>query len=169
MSGQFDPSTMMQTLQGFSGLGTPNYEPPPIHVPDNRSRAEVREDFEKKLEQLDFAALEELKEKTLDTSEPEEFIALKDELEDSLVKFLRFYRTFEDLNSEESRKVALKEKELKLEAKHDWASKFRLFFFRILASALLVFTLFGIGYIEHQYDWARLPMTKYFSPNVTQP
>ncbi|TGG93834.1 hypothetical protein E4656_06465 [Natronospirillum operosum] len=168
MAGRFDPSSIIQNLQGFSGTGS-NNELPSLPARDNRTRAEVREDFDKELEELDFAALEELKEKALDATEPEGFFELKDDLENSLVKFLRFYRAFEGLNSEESRKVALKEQELKLEARHDWASKFRLFFFRILASALLVFTLFGIGYIEYQYDWARLPMTKYFSPTVTQP
>ncbi len=146
-----------------------NYEPPSISVPDKRSRAEVREDFERELEELDLSALEDLKQKALDASEPEEFFDLKDDLENSLVKFLRFYSAFEDLNSEESRKVSLKEKELKLDARHDWSNKFRLFFFRVLASVLLVVTLFGIGYIENRYDWAKLPMTKYFSPTVTQP
>ncbi|MFG1489123.1 hypothetical protein ABMA58_07715 [Oceanospirillum sp. HFRX-1_2] len=166
MAGRFDPFSFMQNLPD---LNSANYDPPPIHVPDNRSRAEVREDFEKKLEQLDFSVLEQLKENSLNASEPEEFMVLKDDIEDALIKFLRFYKTFEDLNSEESRKVALKEKELKLEAKHDWSNKFRLFFFRILGSALLIITLFSIGYVEHEYDWARLPMTKYFSPNVMKP
>lgn len=167
MAGRFDPPSIMNNLQGLSRMTS--YEPPSISVPDKRSRAEVREDFERELEELDLPALEELKEKALDTTDPSRFFKLKDDLENSLVKFLRFYRAFEDLNSDESRKVALKEKELKLEAKHDWSSKFRLFFFRVLASVLLVITLFGIGDIEYRYDWARLPMTKYFSPTVTQP
>jgi len=166
MAGRFDPSSIMNNLQGLSRMTS--YETPSVPVPDKRSRAEVREDFESELEKLDIPALEALKEKTLDTTEPSEFFDLKDDIENSLVKFLRFHRAFEDLNSEESRKVALKEKELKLEAKHDWSSKFRLFFFRVLASVLLVITLFGIGCIEYRYDWAKLPMTKYFSPTVTQ-
>ena len=169
MAGRFDPSRIMHGFQGLTDESASDYELPSIPVRDNRSRAEVREDFERKLEELDLEAIELLKEKAVNIIEPDEFFKLKDDLENSLIKFLRFYRTFQDLNSEESRKVALKEKELKLEAKHDWRSKFRLFFFRILASALLVVTLFAIGYIEHQYDWARLPMTKYFSPTVIQP
>jgi hypothetical protein len=151
MAGRFDHSSIMQNLQGLSGMA--NYEPPSISVPDKRSRAEVREDFERELEALDLSALEDLKQKALDASEPEEFFDLKDDLENSLVKFLRFYSAFEDLNSEQSRKVSLKEKELKLDARHDWSNKFRLFFFIVLASVLLVVTLFGIGYIEHRYDW----------------
>jgi hypothetical protein len=170
MADRFDPSSIMQGLQGDLERSVPNFNPQQyMPVRDDRSRAEVREDLERELEALDFDALERLKEKAIDTMDPELFIELKNDLENSLVKFLRFYRKFEDLNSEESRKIALKEKELKLEARHDWASKFRLFFFRILASVLLIFTLFGIGYVEHSYDWARLPMTKYFSPAMPQP
>jgi len=63
----------------------------------------------------------------------------------------------------EIRKIALKEKELKLEAKHDWAEKFRLYFFRVLASLLFIITLFTIGYIEKEYEWATLPLSKYVS------
>jgi hypothetical protein len=167
MAGSFDPSKLLSGLSNFSNPSSYNI-PAPI-MPDKRTRAEVREDFEKELESLDFAVIEELKEKLLDAHDPKEVFSLKEDLENSLVKFLRFYYKFEDLNSEESRKLALKEKELSLEAKHDWKEKFRLFFFRILASFLLVVTLFAIGYIEHEYEWARLPMSKYLDPTKKLP
>ncbi|WP_303903047.1 hypothetical protein [Thiohalomonas denitrificans] len=89
MAGRFDPSSIMQNLQALSD-SVGGYEPPQIRVPDNRTRAEVREDFEKRLEELDLAALEELKDKAIDADEPEDFFVLKDDLENSLIKFLRF-------------------------------------------------------------------------------
>lgn len=55
-----------------------------------QSRAEVREDFKRELEELEFSTLADLKQKALDASEPEEFFDLKDDLDDSLAKFLRF-------------------------------------------------------------------------------
>jgi len=146
-----------------------NFEIPKPIIPDNRSRAERREDFEKKLKSLDKKTIEDLKDRVIEIREPEDLMALKEDIEDSLIKFIRFYDRFEDLNSEESRKVALKEKELKLDAHYDWREKARLFLFRILGSALVVVTLFAIGYIEHEYEWARLPMSKYLNTSTTLP
>jgi len=146
-----------------------NFEIPKPIIPDNRSRAERREDFEKKLKSLDKKIIEDLKDRVIEIREPEDLMALKEDIEDSLIKFIRFYDRFEDLNSEESRKVALKEKELKLDAHYDWREKARLFLFRILGSALVVVTLFAIGYIEHEYEWARLPMSKYLNTSTTLP
>ncbi|WP_313037002.1 hypothetical protein [Stutzerimonas nitrititolerans] len=146
-----------------------NFEIPKPIIPDNRSRAERREDFEKRLKTLDKKAIENLKDRVIEIREPEDLMALKEDIEDSLIKFIRFYDKFDDLNSEESRKVALKEKELKLDASYDWREKARLFLFRILGSALVVVTLFAIGYIEHEYEWARLPMSKYLNTSTTLP
>lgn len=167
MAGRFDISNIM------SGLSTMTENRPydmtgPI-IPDKRSRSEVREDFEKKLKSLDKDAIEDLKAKLVEAHDPEEVMALKEDIEDSLIKFIRYYDHFEDLNSDESRKVALKEKELKLDARYDWREKARLFFFRVLGSVLVVITLFVIGYIEHEYDWARLPMSKYLNTGAKLP
>ena len=158
MAGRFDISSIMNNIDSLTG--NRSFEIPSPIIPDNRSRAERREDFEKRLKSLDKKAIEDLKERVIETSDSEELMNLKEDIEDSLVKFIRFYDRFEDLNSEESRKVALKEKELKLDARYDWREKSRLFLFRILGSALVVVTLFAIGYIEHEYEWARLPMSK---------
>jgi hypothetical protein len=167
MAGQLDMSNIMN---GFSSMTeSPAYETPSSIVPDKRSRAEVREDFERKLKSLDKGVIEGLKDKIIDTHEPEEIMALKEDIEDSLIKFIRYYDQFEDLNSDESRKVALKEKELKLEARYDWREKARLFFFRVLGSALVIVTLFVIGYVEHEYEWAHLPMSKYLSTSTKLP
>lgn len=169
MAERFDPSGV---LGQFNNMGIPEapYIPP---VPDKRSRTEIREDFEKELVALDKKALIELKETIIDISEYDsgesKLWAHKDDIENSIVKLIRYLDKFEDLNSEESRKVALKEKELKLEARHDWAEKSRLFFFRILATVLFIASLFIMGYIEHNYDWARLPLSKYIKTVPIEP
>jgi len=151
--------------------GVPDLEPPmPKRKPiDRRSRSEVREDFEKELESLDKSALVDIKERLIklqkfSNNDVEELWLCKEELQNVLVKFVRYIDEFEDLNSDESRKVALKEKELKLDGRNDWNEKSRMFFFRVLASALFVTTLFTIGYIEKEYDWATLPLSKYVKP-----
>lgn len=167
MAGRFDLSNMMSGLSTLAE-NRPFEMSAPI-VPDKRSRAEIREDFEKKLKALDKNAIEDLKDKILDIHDPKELMSLKEDIEDSLLKLIRYYDQFEDLNSSESRKVALKEKELKLDARYDWREKARLFFFRILGSALVVVTLFAIGYIEHEYEWARLPMSKYLNTSAKLP
>ncbi|MEZ9178309.1 hypothetical protein ACP43V_08670 [Vibrio genomosp. F10 str. 9ZC157] len=166
MSGKFrmpDMAKMANVLSSMESSQTnlPNYKP---LIPDKRSRTEIRDDFEKELKALNKDAIEKLKNDICDMDQySEEYNNSKNDIENALIKILRFYDKFEDLNSEESRKVALKEQELKLEAKHDWAEKFRLFFFRVLASVLFIVTLFSIGYIEKEYDWATLPMSKYMS------
>ena len=164
---------MTDRFKGLSGItdvlkGIQNTEtkfPSPI-IPDKRSRTEVREDFEKELSLLDKSALIELKEAIISIHEhgesPEtDLFSHKNDIENALTILIRHIDNFNDINSDESRKVSLKEAELKLEAKHDWSEKTRLFFFRVLASLLFILTLFTIGYIEHEYDWARLPMSKY--------
>lgn len=152
-------------------LDTPSmdFKTPKIPHIDRRSRAEVREDFEKELARLDKKALINLKEQVIklekyNDEDNDELWRCKEDLENSLVKLIRHMDKFEELNSEESRAVALKEKELRLEGRHDWHEKSRLFFFRVLASMLFIFTLFTIGYIEKEYDWATLPLSKYVKP-----
>jgi len=167
MAGRFELPSVMKNIDALTR--NMNFEIPKPIIPDNRSRAERREDFEKKLKSLDKKIIEDLKDRVIEIREPEDLMALKEDIEDSLIKFIRFYDRFEDLNSEESRKVALKEKELKLDAHYDWREKARLFLFRILGSALVVVTLFAIGYIEHEYEWARLPMSKYLNTSTTLP
>jgi hypothetical protein len=126
-----------RTTSPFQGMKMPEFTSPKIPKIDKRSRAEIREDFEKDLTALDKKALIQLKDNIIDLSENDSnqsgMLSHKDEIENSLIKFIRYIDKFEDLNSEESRKVALKEQELKLDARHDWAEKFRLFFFRLLA------------------------------------
>ena len=167
MVGRFELPSVMKNIDALPR--NMNFEIPKPIIPDNRSRAERREDFEKKLKSLDKKTIENLKDRVIEIREPEDLMALKEDIEDSLIKFIRFYDRFDDLNSEESRKVALKEKELKLDARYDWREKARLFLFRILGSALVVVTLFAIGYIEHEYEWARLPMSKYLNTSTTLP
>lgn len=167
MVGRFDISNVFSGIDRLAASSS--YEIQGPIIPDNRSRLEVREDFERKLKSLDKDKIEDLLVKVEKINNPDEFISLREDIEDSLVKFIRFYDCFEDLNSEESRKVALKEKELKLDARYDWRDKARLFFFRILGSALVVVTLFVIGYVEHEYEWARLPMTKYLNTSTALP
>jgi hypothetical protein len=167
MAGRFEGfSGIANTLKGFQ---VPETKIPNIPLPDKRSRAERREDFEKELASLDKEALIELRDKIQDIYEHSESHELKlweykEDLENSVIKLIRYIDKFESLNSEESRKIELKKKELKLDAKHDWSDKFRLFFFRVLASALFIGTLFAIGYIEKEYDWATLPLSKYVKP-----
>ncbi|NAW97339.1 MULTISPECIES: hypothetical protein [unclassified Vibrio] len=133
---------------------------PELLIPDTRSRTERQDDFEKKLKDLDKNAIEKLK-LSLAHSQWDSNIIRDVDL--ALEKLLKFYNDFEDLNSQESRKIAWKEKDLKVEAKYDWKAKSRLFFFRVLASVLFIVTLFTIGYIEKEYDWATLPMSKYIT------
>lgn len=172
MAGRFDGiSGLSDTLKG---LQMPEVKMPSIPTVDKRSRAERREDFEKELAALDKDALIELRDKIQDINDysegfESEFWSHKEDLENSVIKLIRYMNKFDDLNSDESRKIALKEQELKLEAKHDWADKFRLFFFRILATALFVSSLFIIGYLEHNYEWAKLPLSKYVKTTPASP
>ena len=63
MAGRFDPSSILNGLNAMTE--NRSYEVPSSIVPDKRTRAEVREDFEKKLKALDKDAIEELKNKIL--------------------------------------------------------------------------------------------------------
>lgn len=165
---KFDLSKMMTNANEMVNRTRPRFEASP--VPLNRTRAEIREDFNNRLKKLDIQAIDKLSKVVIKADKySEEYQNCKADIEDALRKFLRYYNEFEDLNSEESRKVSLKEQELKLEAKHDWAEKCRLFFFRILASVLFIVSLFTIGYIEKEYDWATLPLSKYVSSAPAYP
>lgn len=147
---------------------------PTVKPVDRRSRADKREDFENKLSKIDknqldllITFLQEIESENTQDIESR-FLNERESLENALIKFSKYITKFQHLNSEMERKLDLKEKELELEASHDWKNKFRLFFFRGMASALLIITLFAIGYIEHTYDWAHLPMSKYLeSPSIT--
>ncbi|WP_231758797.1 hypothetical protein [Microbulbifer elongatus] len=159
---------MSNNFEAFSGIpnalktfSDKSLDFPHLRKQDNRTRQERREDFEEELGKIDRAFLEDIKNTVLNSQSKEELWSLKEEVENCLIKFSRYFDSFENFNAEETRKVELKKRELKLEARHDWSSKFRLFFFRVLASFLLIVTLFSIGYIEHEYEWARLPMSKY--------
>jgi phosphoenolpyruvate carboxylase len=167
MAGPFDFSNMISNINALTAKN--QFEIARPMIPDNRTRSERREDFERRLEGIDKKSLEDLKEIISNASSSDELMELKEDIEDSLTKFIQYYDQFNNLNSEESRKVALKEKELKLDARYDWREKARLFLFRILGSALVVATLFAIGYIEHEYEWARLPMSKYLNTSTTIP
>lgn len=134
--------------------------------PDNRTRAERREDLERSLSGIDREGLRELVNIVDDVagSSVKSPAILKERLSDikhALMKFEKLHDEFLHLNSQEDRRISYRDKELRLEALHDWKDKFRLFFFRVLASVLFVVMVFAIGYIEHEYDWARLPLAKY--------
>lgn len=126
----------------------------------------MREDFNNELAAIDKKALIKLKDdiSAFSGNQESELWGRKEEIENFLIKFIRYIAEFEHFKLEESRKIELKKQELRLDAKHDWADKFRLFFFRVLASTLFVITLFAMGYIEKKYDWATLPLSKYVKP-----
>lgn len=135
---------------------------------DKKSGYEKRGDLEVELTEIDFSRIERLRDGvrnlySLETDDEENRERIKSEIDDVLTKYLNTYEKFEKFNSAESRNLYFKKQELALEASHDWSEKCRLFLFRILGSVLLVVTLFGIGYIESEFDWANLPMTKYLS------
>ena len=78
------------------------------------------------------------------------FITLTEEVEYS-----------EKLNAEDAQKLKQQREALRLEARYDWYGKFRTFLFSVMGAALFIVTLFTIGYIEKNYDWAVLPLAKY--------
>lgn len=172
MTNRFDAFSNLGNNLG--GLGSLESTMPNLTLPDKRSRAERKEDFEKEISALDKKAITELKDKLIGLTKDadgrqEDIWLLKNDLENSLIKFIRYIDEFEDLNSDESRKLSHKKKELKLDARHDWADKSRLFIFRVLASTLFICTLFIIGYVEREYDWATLPLSKYIKPLPNAP
>ena len=101
MVGRFNLDGITNPLQRMQ---MPEYTPPSIPVPDNRSRTERREDFEKDLSALDKKALIELKEQIIDLSEhgsgSSDLWAHKEDIENSLIKLIRYIDKFEDLNSD---------------------------------------------------------------------
>jgi hypothetical protein len=173
MSNRFpDLSAISEVMKNFST--PPKFDSYKPLIPDNRTRSERREDFEKELATLDKPELKALLNQieALSAYDDDHENALwnqKVNIENAITKFIKYIDKFETLNSEERRKLDLKREELKLEVSHDWKEKFRTFFFRILASALFISTLFAIGYIEHEYEWARLPLSKYVSPIPAAP
>lgn len=135
---------------------------------DKRSRAERAEDFETELLKIDRERIKLLI-NTLEKINKNPEIKKSDikEIQDSviktLVKYERTISTFEALNSDLAIQLDYKKNELKFIAKSDWRDKFRLLFFRILGTIFFISALFVIGHIEHKYDWAHLPMSKYFN------
>ncbi len=135
---------------------------------DDRNRAEIKEDFETEILKIDQDTIELLivtweeiqdnEEVTLD-----EVSGLKEDTINTLIKYQRTINTFKELNSDLAVRLDYKKNELKFITLADWKSKFRLFFFRILWTLLFVSSLFTVGYIEQEYEWAHLPMSKYFS------
>ncbi len=135
---------------------------------DDRNRAEIKEDFETEILKVDqervellIVAWEEIqdnKEITLD-----KVSYLKENTIYTLIKYQRTINTFKELNSDLAVRLDYKKNELKFITWADWKSKFRLFFFRILWTLLFISSLFAVGYIEQEYEWAHLPMSKYFS------
>jgi len=147
-----------------------NLDIKPLPSPDHRSRQERKDDFEKKISGIDKEWLAALKNRVKELpSDDHPYLNIKDDMEDALIKFTRYIDQFEHFNSEEERQLAYRKKELKAEAGHDWKEKSRLLFFRVLSTTLFIASLFAIGYIEHNYDWARLPMAKYLNPSKILP
>ncbi len=135
---------------------------------DNRNRAEIKEDFDAEILKIDqkkikllidvWEEIQDNKKITLD-----EVSGLKEDTINTLIKYQRTINTFKELNSDLAVRLDYKKNELKFITRADWKSKFRLFFFRILWTLLFVSSLFAVGYIEQEYEWAHLPMSKYFS------
>lgn len=172
MAGKFD--NLLGVSDSLKGFRIPEVKIPSLPTVDNRSRSEWKEDFEQELKALDKNALIELRDKiqSIDgysDSDESDFWKYKEDIENSIIKLIRYMNKFDDLNSEESRKIAIKEQELRIEAKHDWLEKTRLFIFRVLATVLFIASLFTIGYIEHKYEWARLPLSKYVNSTPLSP
>lgn len=104
---------LLGAAKAFENFSIPksNFDLP---VADKRSRTERREDFENKIKAIDKKSILKLKNSIVnisnyDEESKDEFWNHKDQVENALIKFLRYYDNFEDLNSEESRKVGLKE------------------------------------------------------------
>ena len=142
---------------------------PKITIPslDNRSRAERREDFETEILKIDQKKIKLLidvlkKVKKHEDIVESEITDLQENVINTLTKYERTISTFEALNSDLAVQLDYKKNELKFTAKADWKNKFRLFFFRVLWTLLFVSSLFAVGYIEQEYEWAHLPMSKYF-------
>ena len=67
----------------------------------------------------------------------------------------------EKLNQADAQKLKQQREAFRLEARYDWYGKFRTFLFSVMGAVLFIVTLFTIGYIEKNYDWAVLPLAKY--------
>ncbi len=134
---------------------------------DSRNRAERKEDFESEILKIDLQKITLLLD-TLKNIENEEISMseikdLQQNITNALIKYKRTINTFEGLNSDLAVQLDYKRNELKFLAKADWKNKFRLFFFRMLWTILFVVSLFAVGYIDKEYEWAELPMSKYFN------
>lgn len=138
---------------------------------DNRTRAEINEDYEKRLASIKVEDVNRLIgklssiEKKLEDDDDSNY-KLFQANRDALTILLRYKEDFERHTSEMEQRLRYKQREVNIEKRADWAEKFRLFFFRTLGAALLVITLFTVGYIEHNYEWARLPLSAYLKPSI---
>jgi hypothetical protein len=146
---------------------------PIIDMPllDNRSRAELKEDFETEILKIDREKIKLLidtlkKVKNDKGIQQSKIKDLQENTINTLIKYERTISTFEALNSDLAVQLDYKKNELKFTTKADWRDKFRLFFFRVLWTLLFVVSLFAVGYIEQEYDWAHLPMSKYFNAKM---
>lgn len=86
----------------------------------------------------------------------------------ALEKYEQTHDHYLRLNDESQRRIATKREELRLDSLHHWKELGRQFFFRVLAVALFVAMLFAIGYIDHQFEWARLPLAQYLGGGFPQ-
>lgn len=139
-------------------------QPMPMPVVDKRTETEKRSDHKEKIDAIDKQDIIELQELLVKNAFPEE---IGKKFHNILEKCLSNINLSESLNSEESRKIKLKEQELKLDAKHDWKEKFRSLFFRFCGSIIFVCTLFLIGWLDKQ-EWATLPLSNYLKPVVNK-
>ncbi len=143
---------------------------------DNRTSQERREDEKKFLDSITENEIEKYKEKleTLNNlflngdkeiiaDRRSEFDSMFVRLTHVLDRYKHDISQYKHLNSDYSRKIELKKSELSLEASADWRSKWRLFLFRVLGTLLFITAIFAIGYLEKNYDWATLPLSKYVS------
>lgn len=151
------------------GLAHTALSVPRISPPDKRSRQDVQEDQALELAQINKQSLIDLRECCREIRSDEEWLKHSNDVDNVLTKFINCISDFEKLNAESHRKIELKRAELKLDEWHDWKEKGRTFLFRVLASALFIASLFAIGYIDHEYEWARLPLAGYINPSPKIP
>ena len=98
----------------------------------------------------------------------EMFTFLNTHVRAAIEKYEQTHEQYLRLNDESQRRIALKREELRLDSIHHWKELGRQFFFRVLAAALFVVMLFTIGYIDHEFEWARLPLAQYLDGGLPQ-
>jgi len=163
--------TIRQFESPLKKFTTPKLEFPMQKPVDMRTRQERKDDRQIELSKLNIDdirdALEYMRNEDSELREPESVTRNHQLVVDNLELFLQHKTTFEDLNSDHSRRIALRKNELDIEADADLKEKWRTFKFRVLGSGLLVATLFVIGTINHHVSWLHLPFESLLKPSLS--